>query len=73
MLINRSPTSAPSYGDPTLGGAELEELKSFHILRVTLASMLMFVTHLQEVVSKAAGGWVSCAEQESFLIVHVCS
>ena len=32
-----------------------------------------FETHLRKVVSKQPGVRVSCAEWESYLIVHVCS
>ena len=64
---------APVYGDLTLGGAELEEIKNLRIFRVTLDFKLMFETHLREVVSKAARSPGLCGEQESDLIVHVCS
>ena len=73
MVVNRSRTSAPGYGDLTLGGAELEELKSPRILGETFDSRLTFDIHLREVVSKAVRNLGSCAEQESNLIVHVCS
>ena len=42
------------YSNLTLGRAELEEIKSLRILRVTLDSKLTFKAHLQEVVSKTA-------------------
>ena len=45
MLINRSRTIALGYGDLTLDGAELEEVKSLRILGVTLDSKLTFETH----------------------------
>ena len=35
IVVSRSRTSAPGYGDLTLGGAELEEVHSLHIPRVT--------------------------------------
>ena len=54
IVVSRSRTRAPGYGDLTLGGAELEELKSLCILEVTFASKLTFEMHLKEVVSKAA-------------------
>ena len=66
-------TYAPSYGDLALGVAELEEVKSLRILGVTLDSKLTFETYLREFVSKAARSMVSCAEQESYSVVHVCS
>ena len=50
MVVSLSRTSAPGYGELILGGAELEELKSLRILRVTLDSKLTFETHLREVV-----------------------
>ena len=54
MVVSRSVTYAPGNGDLTLGGAEVEEVKSIRILEVTLDSKLTFETHLDEVVSKAA-------------------
>ena len=36
MVISRSRTNAPDYGDLTLGSAELEEVQSLHIFGVTL-------------------------------------
>ena len=53
-VVRRSRTHAPWYGDYTLTGAELEEVKSLHIIRVTLDSKLTYKTRLLEVVSKAA-------------------
>ena len=54
MVVSRSRTSAPGYGDLTLGGAELEEVKSLLILRVTFDPKLKFEMHFREVVSKTA-------------------
>ena len=54
MMVSRYRTCAPGWGDLTLSGAELEELKSLRILGVTFDSMLTFETHLREVVSKTA-------------------
>ena len=54
MVVYRSQTYAPGYGDLTLGDAELEDVKSLRIFRVTFDSKLTFETHLREVVSKAA-------------------
>ena len=54
MVISRSRTNAPGYGDLTLDGAKLEEVKSRRILGVSLDSNLSFETYLREVVSKAA-------------------
>ena len=34
-VISRSRTNAPGYSDPTLSGAEIEEVKSLRFLRVT--------------------------------------
>ena len=45
MVFSRFRTIASGYGDLTLGGGELEELKSLRILGVTLDSMLTFDTH----------------------------
>ena len=70
MVVSLSPTIALGYS-LTLGGAELEEVKGLRILEVTIDSKLVFETHLREVVSIAA--WVLCAEQESYVIVRVCS
>ena len=36
MVVSRSRTSALGYDDLTLGGSELEEINSRHILGVTL-------------------------------------
>ena len=54
MMVSRSRTSDPGYGDLTLEGAELEEVKSLCILGGTFDSKLTFEMHLKEVVSKAA-------------------
>ena len=54
MVVSRSLTIASSYSDFTLGGAQLEEIKSLRVLGITLDSKLTFETHLREVVSKAA-------------------
>ena len=53
ILVSRSRTHAPGYGDLTLGCAELKEVKSLRIIGVALDSELTFETHLLEVVSKA--------------------
>ena len=54
MEVSRSRTIAPGYGDISLGGAELEELKNLRILRVTWDPKLTFETRLWEVMSKVA-------------------
>ena len=54
IVVSRSRTSAPGYGDLTPGGAELAKIKSLRILGITLASKFMFETHLREVGSKTA-------------------
>ena len=54
MVVSRSRTCVPGYGDLTHGGDELEEVKSLRILGVTFDSKLTFEAHLREVVSKAA-------------------
>ena len=36
MVLSLSRIIAPGYGDLPLGGAELEEIRSLHILGVTL-------------------------------------
>ena len=54
MVVSRSRTIAPGYGDLTLGGTELEEVKSLRILGMTFDSKLTFETHVREVASKAA-------------------
>ena len=54
MVVRRSRTIVPGYGDLTLDGAELEGSKNLHILGVTLYSKLTFETRLREVMSKAA-------------------
>ena len=51
---SRSRTYAPDYDDFTLEGAELEEVKSLRVLRITIDYKLKFDTHLREIVSKAA-------------------
>ena len=56
----------PVFGDLTLGGAELEELKSLRTFGATLDSKLTFEVHMLEVVSKAARSLVSCAKYESY-------
>ena len=54
MTLSQCRTSVPGYGDFTLRGANLEELKSLRIYGVSLDSKLMFETHFREVVSKTA-------------------
>ena len=66
MVVNRFQTYATGYGDLTLGGAELEELKSPRVLGVTFDFKLTFDTHLRELVSMAA-------RLDTYLIVHVYS
>ena len=75
MVVSRSRTFAPGNGVLILGSAELQEAKSQRILGVALDSKFerSCVIHLTEVVSKQAGTCESCTEQESYLIVHVCS
>ena len=63
MVVSRSRTIALCYGDLTLGCAELEDVKCLRILRITI-----FLKLCQK---QAQLG--SCAKQESYLIVHVCS
>ena len=72
-MVSRSRTCAPGYGDLTLGGAEVEEVNDLRILGVTFDFKLTFEMHLRETVSKAASNLGPCAEQESYLIVHMCS
>ena len=55
IVIIRSRTIAPGYGDLTLGGAELEKIKSLRILGVNIDSKLTSEAHLLKAVSKA--GW----------------
>ena len=45
MVVNRSLTYAPCSSYLTLGGVELEEVKSICILGVTLDSQLTCETH----------------------------
>ena len=73
MVVSRSLSIAPGYGDLTLDGAELEEVKSLCIFGATLDDKFTFETFLREVVSKAARSLAVVAEQESYLVVHVCS
>ena len=54
MVLSRSLTSAPGYDDHTLGGAELEEIKSLRVLEVTFDSEVAFEMFFREVVSQAA-------------------
>ena len=73
MAGSRSRTYAPSCGEITLGGAELEAVKSLRILGISLDSKLTFKTHLREVVSKAARSLGVVSRAGKYLIVHVCS
>ena len=54
MVVSQSRTIALSYADLTVGGAELEEVKTMPILGLPSDSKLKSETHLREVVSKAA-------------------
>ena len=53
MMVSLSRNYVSRYGDLTLGGADLEEVRSLRILGVTFDCKLTFDTHLREVVSKA--------------------
>ena len=66
MIVSRSWTNAPGYGDLTLKGVELEEVESRRTLGVNLNSKLTFETYLGKVGSKALGVWVSYADQVSY-------
>ena len=54
MVVSRSRTIAPGYGELTLDDVDLEKVQSLRILGITLDSRLKFETHLQTVVPKAA-------------------
>ena len=71
MVLSWSRAVAPGYSDLTHGGAELEELKGFRIIGVTLDSELTFETRLLEVVSEAARILRIAHEQESHLVVYL--
>ena len=58
MVISRSWTYAPGYGDLNLGGAEPKKIKSMRILGVTIVPKLTVETHLLEVVSARSLGVV---------------
>ena len=73
MVVGRSRIIAPAYGNLSLGGAVLEEIKSLRILGVTLDSKLTFESHCRKSCQRLPGVWVSCAEQAIYLTVHVCS
>ena len=47
-MVSRSRTISPGYDDLTLGGAELEEVKSLRVLEVLLGSKLTFEVYLRE-------------------------
>ena len=53
-MVSRSRTHAPSYDVLTLGGAELEKLKSLGVIGVTLDCFLVFEAHLCNSWSKVA-------------------
>ena len=48
-VVNRSRTYAPGYGDLTVDGVDLEEVKSRRILEVIFDSKYTFETHLRKV------------------------
>ena len=54
MVVSRFQTIALGYGDLTLGGTELEEVKGLRILEVNFDFKLTFETHVRKIVSKAA-------------------
>ena len=60
MVVSRSQSYAPRYGDLTLGGTKFEEVRSLSLLGITLDSKLTFETHLREVLSKVARSLVVC-------------
>ena len=53
MVVSRSRTYAAGYGDLTLRGAELENVKSLRNFGTTFYFKWMIETHLREVVPKA--------------------
>ena len=71
MRISRSRTYAPSIGDFTLGGAELEEAKSQRILGVTLDSKLTFETRMREIVWNAVKS-IGVVGREGKLFDYLC-
>ena len=68
MVVSRCHTYAPGYGDLTLGGEKLGEVKCLHILEVIFDSKLTFEPHLREIGSKAAGSLVVVRRARKFLL-----
>ena len=73
VSLSLSWTSAPGYRAVTLGGAELEELMSLHIFKVTFDSKLTFEIHLREVVSKATKNLGVVRQAGKLFDCHACS
>ena len=71
MVVSRSRTIALDYGDLTLGGAELAKLNSLRILGGNFKVDVWLICG--KLRQRQSGAWVSCSNQESYLIVHVCS
>ena len=71
MVLSRTLSYAPGYGDLTLDGVELQEVKSLRILGVTFDSKLTFETHLRKAVLKAARIFSVVRQAGKYLIVHV--
>ena len=67
-MANRSRANAPGYGELTLGGAELQQMKSPRIPGVTFDSKLRLIC--VKLLLKALV-CVPCSEQESCLIIHM--
>ena len=71
MVVSRSRTYSCSYGDLTVGGAELEKVKSRRILGVTLDFKLTFRLIFVKLCQRHTRVRVSYVEQESYLTVHI--
>ena len=61
VVVNRSRTYAPGYGDLTLGGAEHEKKMNLRILGVPFDSKLTFEIHFLKLYERQPKVWKSCA------------
>ena len=73
MVVSRFRIYARGYGDLTLGGAELEEVKSLRILGVCFGSKLTLRTYCAKLCRRQLEALVPCAGQESYMIDNVWS
>ena len=73
MVVSGSRTIASGYGELTLGGSKLGEVKSLRVLEVTLGSRLTFEIHLRGKLFDSLHGLNSCFKAYVLSSLEYCS